>query len=351
MVKTRNKNLNKVDAKKRANLKKALLGGAAIGAGVIGLSGMANADIILKSGSTTKSLSEMAASSNTLICENASGSTQRCGNNNAATGSYSTVSGGANNEATGSYSRVSGGRCNIASGNYSTINGGCGNTASGIYSTVAGGLGNTASSLYGVIGGGTLNCTQDGTIGGGYNNCNLGAYDVIGGGANNKICSGNYNSGILGGCNNIVNNNCAFIVGSNITTNANSRTFINSLNVEGLSGTVSASSGVLTTSSDERLKNICEDYCDGYCAIREIVPIKYDWKDKVLNTPGKINIGFSAQNVGAAIPESVTKNNEGYYNLDTTPILATLVNTIKEQEDEIAFLEKEIAKLEGGQKK
>ena len=35
LVKTRNKNLNKVDAKKRANLKKALLGGAAIGAGAL----------------------------------------------------------------------------------------------------------------------------------------------------------------------------------------------------------------------------------------------------------------------------------------------------------------------------
>ena len=55
----------KVDLEKRANLRKALIGAAAVGVGVVGLSGMANAGVIFRSGSTEKSLTEMASSTAT----------------------------------------------------------------------------------------------------------------------------------------------------------------------------------------------------------------------------------------------------------------------------------------------
>ena len=59
------------------------------------------------------------------------------------------VGGGENNQATGGWSTVGGGRNNDASGDYATVAGGgarfSGNTASGKYAAVGGGVFNTAS--------------------------------------------------------------------------------------------------------------------------------------------------------------------------------------------------------------
>jgi len=61
-----------VDFSKRKQLKKALIGAAAVGVGVVGLSGMANADIIFRSGSTETSLSNLSSGgvNGTNICPN-----------------------------------------------------------------------------------------------------------------------------------------------------------------------------------------------------------------------------------------------------------------------------------------
>ena len=52
---------NSVNLNQREGLKRALVGGAAIGAGIIGLSSVANADIIFRSGGVTRTLSQLAA--------------------------------------------------------------------------------------------------------------------------------------------------------------------------------------------------------------------------------------------------------------------------------------------------
>jgi len=101
-----------------------------------------------------------------------------------------------------------------------------------------------------------------------------------------------------------------------------------------MDGTVSASNCVLTGGSDERLKNLCGTYCEGYCVINKLKPIKYDWKDPILNKPGQVQIGFTAQNVQTAIPEAVSENKDGYLGLYDRPIIAALVNTIKELKTE-----------------
>ncbi|MBT7241682.1 MAG: hypothetical protein HN878_04285, partial [Candidatus Diapherotrites archaeon] len=337
---------NLIDTQKRDNLKKVLMGGAIIGAGMIGLSKVAKADVILKSGGNTETLTNLSCS--TLMCVNGTNSTERDGNGNSATGSYSTISGGANSQASDSYSTVGGGNTNFALGTDSTVSGGKSGLASGCYSAVGGGgqMGNCASGAYStVLGGIDVRATNTYSTASGYLNYTKGCSSTIIGGSLNNICTTAHCSGILGGTENKVCHSNSFIVGSNLCTNASCRTFVNSLNLEGLSGTITASSGVLTTSSDERLKNICGEYCDGYGVIKEIQPVKFDWKDKVLNKSGRINIGFTAQNVQNVIPDAVAKNKEGYYSLDNTPVLAALVNTTKEHNKRIKDLEKRFSKI------
>jgi len=95
-------------------------------------------------------------------------------------------------------------------------------------------------------------------------------------------------------------------------------------------GTLSISSGVLTTSSDERLKNVDGDFNRGLEEILALDPIQYTWKNSEMNTEGSIYAGFSAQNVQEVIPEAVSSGNNGYLGLSDRPILAASVNAIKE---------------------
>jgi len=88
------------------------------------------------------------------------GSSERCGNNNNASGNCSTVSGGERNCASNSYSTISGGYCNTASNNYSFVGGGAFNCASGAASIVSGGRNNTASAYYSTVSGGYANQVQ-----------------------------------------------------------------------------------------------------------------------------------------------------------------------------------------------
>jgi hypothetical protein len=57
------------------------------------------------------------------------------------------------------------------------------------------------------------------------------------------------------------------------------------------------------------------------------------------------NIGFGAQALQQIIPEAVTKNANGYLQVNNDPILWTMLNAIKEQQQEILKLKKEIKQL------
>jgi hypothetical protein len=134
------------------------------------------------------------------------------GANGVASGSRSTVSGGRNNTASASYSTVSGGSSNTASGIRATVSGGLGNTASSYYSTVSGGRSNQASGLYSVVGGGRTNQAQFfySTISGGYLNTLSGINSVIGGGRSNTSSSG---SAIGGGNSNTASGSYSTVSG------------------------------------------------------------------------------------------------------------------------------------------
>jgi hypothetical protein len=63
-----------------------------------------------------------------------------------------------------------------------------------------------------------------------------------------------------------------------------------------------------------------------------------------LNQVGE-QIGFEAQTVQRIIPEAVTKNNQGYLLVNNDPIMWTMLNAIKEQQQEIEKLKQEVRQL------
>lgn len=99
-------------------------------------------------------------------------------------------------------------------------------------------------------------------------------------------------------------------------------------------GTVSASSGTLSTTSDERLKNIYDKPVTyGLAEILKIKPIFFKFKSQ--EEQEQVILGFSAQNIQKVIPESVCPNPQGFLGLDNKGIIAALVGAVKELNEKI----------------
>jgi hypothetical protein len=111
----------------------------------------------------------------------------------------------------------------------------------------------------------------------------------------------------------------------------------------------------LTGTSDERLKNMAL-YEGGLTELKQIVPYRYTWNEKGQEHTGiygsKKFVGFSAQNVQANIPEAITgteKSRDGtqeYLSFDDRPVLACVVNSIKQLAEENRQLRVRLEKLE-----
>lgn len=106
------------------------------------------------------------------------------------------------------------------------------------------------------------------------------------------------------------------------------------------------SSGNVITTSDERLKAIDGQFERGLDAVEALVPISYHWNKLSGNDTINQYAGFSAQNVLAAIPEAVGENKQGYLTLSERPLLAALVNAVKELEAENGALRARVSRLE-----
>ncbi len=88
--------------------------------------------------------------------------------------------------------------------------------------------------------------------------------------------------------------------------------------------------GNVTVSSDERLKDIQGEFLTGLDKIKGLTPINYKWKPETGYDTTNTYSGFSAQNVQANIPEAVSTDSRGFLTLADRPILAALVNAVKE---------------------
>ena len=98
----------------------------------------------------------------------------------------------------------------------------------------------------------------------------------------------------------------------------------------GASPTLTLTAGIVTTSSDERLKDIQSEFTTGIEAILRLNPINYKWNEESGLESEYIHAGFSAQNVQSVIPQAVGTNSKGYLTLGDRPIIAALVNAVKE---------------------
>ncbi|MFH1798841.1 MAG: tail fiber domain-containing protein, partial [Candidatus Omnitrophota bacterium] len=114
----------------------------------------------------------------------------------------------------------------------------------------------------------------------------------------------------------------------------------------GIGTLTSDASGNITAASDERLKNIEGQFSRGLSSILALNPIVYKWNEKSGLETEHIYAGFSAQDVKKAIPEAVGQDNRGFLSLSDRPVIATLVNAVKELQSEIEGLKAKIAELE-----
>ena len=99
--------------------------------------------------------------------------------------------------------------------------------------------------------------------------------------------------------------------------------------------------------SDARLKKVTGTFTSGLRAVMQLQPLRYEYRPDngmKLNQVGE-QIGFEAQTVQRIIPEAVTKNNQGYLLVNNDPIMWTMLNAIKEQQQEIEKLKQEVRQL------
>jgi len=99
--------------------------------------------------------------------------------------------------------------------------------------------------------------------------------------------------------------------------------------------------------SDERLKNIRGTFNTGLKAVMQLQPLRYEYRpnNAMGVTPNGEHIGFAAQAVQKVIPEAVTANADGYLMVNGDPIIWTMLNAIKEQQQEIEKLKNEVRRL------
>jgi len=105
--------------------------------------------------------------------------------------------------------------------------------------------------------------------------------------------------------------------------------------------------GSWQTFSDKRLKNIAGPFRSGLNAVMRLQPLRYQYKpnNAVGITDNTEHIGLAAQEVQQVIPEAVTANSNGYLMVNNDPIIWTMLNAIKEQQQQIQELKREVRRL------
>ncbi len=95
----------------------------------------------------------------------------------------------------------------------------------------------------------------------------------------------------------------------------------------------SNASGDIQCVSDETLKDVQGQYAGGLDELMAINTIKFNYKGE-----GYTHVGFSAQNVGSVLPEASPLQKNGSLGFDSNAVLALVVNSVKEQQGQIAGL-------------
>ena len=188
---------------------------------------------------------------------------------------------------------------------------------------------------------------------------NSGALDLYLGGSSATLNTARTGTGLLPDIAFSINNSAALTISTARAIRFNSY---------GAGTLVTDSSGNVTASSDRRLKNVSGKFTRGLDAIMEIQPKVFTWKPESGMNPDDVNVGFIAQDVQGAIPEAVgsmktrdAEEDDGtgkkvkkskreaseFLTLSDRPIIAALVNAVKELKAENDALSDRLSKLEG----
>ncbi len=109
------------------------------------------------------------------------------------------------------------------------------------------------------------------------------------------------------------------------------------------------SAGNLTIStSDERLKENIEPFGSTINKIKELHPVKYQWKDREMAGNGYY-YGFIAQQMETVFADCVYENIDGMKGINYTDLIAPLTAALQEAIAKIETLETKVAALEAGQ--
>ena len=123
-------------------------------------------------------------------------------------------------------------------------------------------------------------------------------------------------------------------------------TLVGFFNANGFVGGINTSGSATSfnTSSDYRLKENLEPLLNGLDRLKQLNPVKFDWK-----TDGTSSEGFIAHEVQAIFADCVTgeKDGEKMQVLDYGRITPLLVKAIQEQQEQIETLKQEIQELKG----
>jgi hypothetical protein len=132
------------------------------------------------------------------------------------------------------------------------------------------------------------------------------------------------------------------------------------------SGTVSGSSvlsdGVVTGSilrsggdvvayytSDKRLKNNIITIQNPIDKVKQLKGVEFEWNDKQTTYPsGSLDSGVIAQDVQKVLPQLVKETNKGYLGVRHDRLVGLLVESVKEQQEQIDELKKEVQELKNG---
>ena len=116
-------------------------------------------------------------------------------------------------------------------------------------------------------------------------------------------------------------------------------------NMYGAGTLVTDSSGNVTATSDARMKDISGSFGRGLDAIVNLSPKVYHWnKESGLNTDD-VNVGLIAQEVLPYIPEAVGLKDDKY-TMSDRPIIAALINAVKELKSDNDVLRARLEALE-----
>jgi hypothetical protein len=100
------------------------------------------------------------------------------------------------------------------------------------------------------------------------------------------------------------------------------------------SGNLTSASGVITSSSDERMKDILGPLPYGLKEVLRLQPIRAKWNKlahKLQGLPTDLEFGtFGAQRVKRSMPLAIAKGKDGMLSLNDRVILGAVVNAIKE---------------------